>query len=285
MQTPNPYQFPPPQTPPQTPPQAPVQTPSPAPPPAPVVKRRSRAAVAGVGALTAVALAAAVTGAVVLFRGDGEDPPAAPADPSKPLIAGWKTVVNPKHGTAFDVPPDWEVLAPSVFSGHVDDVDPDKVLIGHTAPAFYKSRWCSIDGDGDGQVTDVRLANTGTKGAVGAKDAAEVAEKSAPTWVYAAYTQPDKSVVKWDKPKEYTTRTGVKGSYVKARSEGAARPDRCAGDGRAVVFGFKNSRGDLVAWDFYGRTGVPGAVNDALVMRIMSTVRLAGEPQDPAAGP
>ncbi|MFE7181769.1 hypothetical protein [Streptomyces erythrochromogenes] len=281
MQTPNPYQLPPPQT----PPPAPVPTPPQAPPPAPVVKRRSRAAVAGVGALTAVALAAAVTGAVVLFRGDGEDPPAAPADPSKPLVAGWKTVVNPKHGTAFDVPPDWEVLAPTVFSGHVDDVDPDKVLIGHTAPAFFKSRWCSIDGDGDGQVTDVRLANTGTKGAVGAKDAADVAEKSAPTWVYAAYTQPDKSVVKWDKPKEYTTRTGVKGSYVKARSEGAARPNRCAGDGRAVVFGFKNSRGDLVAWDFYGRTGVPGAVNDALVMRIMSTVRLAGEPQDPAAGP
>ncbi|WP_051892865.1 hypothetical protein [Streptomyces erythrochromogenes] len=273
MQTPNPYQFPPPQAPPQTAPQAPVK------------KRRSRAAIAGVGALTAVALAAAAAGAVVLFRRDGERPPAAPADPSKPIVAGWKTVVNPQHGTAFDVPPDWEVLAPTVFSGHVDDVDPDKVLIGHTAPALYKSRWCSIDGDGDGQVTDVRLANTGTKGAVGAKDAAEVAEKTAPTWVYAAYTQPDKSVVKWDKPKEYTTRTGVKGSYVTARSEGAAQPNRCAGDGRAVVFGFKNSRGDLVAWNFYGRTGVPGAVGDALIMRIMSTVRLAGEPKDPAPGP
>ncbi|AQT73657.1 hypothetical protein B1K54_20255 [Streptomyces sp. fd1-xmd] len=266
---PNPYRFPPPPT----------------APPAPVRKSRSRAATAGIGALTALALAAAATAAVVLFRGDGERPPAAPADPTKPLVAGWKTVVNPQHGTAFDVPPDWEVLAPTVFSGHVDDVDPDKVLIGHTAPAFYKSKWCSIDGDGDGQVTDVRLANTGTKGAVGAKDAAEVAEKSAPTWVYAAYTQPDKSVVKWDEPKEYTTRTGVKGSYVKARSQGAARPNRCAGDGRAVVFGFKNSRGDLVAWNFYGRTGVPGAVGDALVMRIMSTVRLAGEPKDPAAGP
>lgn len=202
------------------------------------------------------------------------------SDPSKPLVAGWKTVVNPEHGTAFDVPPDWEVLAPSVFSGHTDRKDPDKLLIGHTAPAFYKSKWCSIDADGDGRITDVKLGAAGTKGAEGAKDTAEIAEKNAPTWVYAAYTQPDKSLVTWDKPVKYRTKSGVEGTYVKARSAGVKQTNRCAGDGQAIVFGFKNSKGGFVAWNFYGRTGVPGAVGDDLVMRILSTVRLSGDPKE-----
>ncbi|MGW0392190.1 hypothetical protein ACWDYJ_15125 [Streptomyces sp. NPDC003042] len=254
--------------------------------------KRRRTVVVGLCALTAVAVTAAVVGFVVVgHKGKDRPPAAAPASPSSstsssssanPLIAGWKTVVNPKHGTAFDVPPEWEVASPDIFSGYSDNKDPDKVLIGHTAPAFYKSKWCSIDADGDGQVTDVRLAAVGTKGADGAKDTAEVAEKTAPTWVYAAYTQPDKSLVKWDKPVEFTTKSGVKGSYVKARSEGAVQSHRCSGDGQAVVFGFKNSKGGFVAWDFYGRTGVPGAVGDDLIMRILSTVRLAGDPAEPA---
>ncbi|MGZ9932456.1 hypothetical protein ACXNSR_21585 [Streptomyces sp. NC-S4] len=249
-------------------------------------RRRLAAAIC---ALTALAVAAAATGVALGVRENRERASAAAAasaaDPTRPLVAGWKTVLNPKHGTAFDVPPGWEVLEPQVFSGYADDKDPEKLLIGHTAPAFYKSQWCSIDANGDGQVTDVRLAGTGTKGAGGAKDPADIAVKEAPTWVYAAYTQPDKSVVTADKPVEYTTKSGLRGSYVRARSSGARRTDRCAGDGQAVVFGFKNSRGDLVSWNFYGRTGVPGAVDDALIMRILSTVRLAGDPKDPGTGP
>ncbi|MFD9354009.1 hypothetical protein [Streptomyces sp. NPDC060031] len=231
-----------------------------------------RRIVIGIYAVTAVAATAAAVGTLAMVH-RAEDRTGASS------TAGWKTVVNPEHGTAFDVPPDWEVVSSSVFSGYEDHKDPDKALIGHTAPAFYKSKWCSIDGNGDGVVNDVHLASTGTKGADGAKSTAEVAEKTAPTWVYAAYTQPDKSVVKWDEPVEYTTKYGVKGSYVKARSEGAAQSNRCEGDGKAIAFGFKNSKGDFVAWDFYGRTGVPGAVSDKLIMRILSTVRLSGDPK------
>ncbi|MGR4884725.1 hypothetical protein ACIPUC_35680 [Streptomyces sp. LARHCF249] len=275
----NPYQqgqFGPPEWPPTQPPQPPTQ---------PQLPRRReprkgrRRAVVGICAVTALAVAAAVT-AVVYVRRGAEDRAAA-SDPSKPLVKGWKTVVNPKHGTAFDVPPDWEVAAPTVFSGYTDRKNPDKVLIGHTAPAFYKSKWCSVDASGDGRTEDVRLASAGTKGAEGAKDTAEIGEKNAPTWVYAANTQPDKSRVTWDKPVEYRTKAGVRGTYVKARSAGAAQPNRCAGDGQAVVFGFKNSKGGFVAWDFHGRTGVPGAVGDDLIMRILSTVRLSGDPEEP----
>ncbi|MEU9235080.1 hypothetical protein [Streptomyces subrutilus] len=271
----NPYQqdrFGPPPWPPATQQQQQPQAPQPGRRPG---RRRT---VVGICVLTAVVVGAVT--AVAYVRYGGEDR-TVPADPSKPLIAGWKTVVNPKHGTAFDVPPDWEVAAPTVFSGYSDRKDPDKILIGHTAPAFYKSKWCSIDANGDGRTEDVKLASVGTKGAEGAKDTADVAERSAPTWVYAAHTQPDKSLVTWDKPVEYRTKAGVRGTYVKARSAGAPQPNRCAGDGRAVVFGFKNSKGGFVAWDFHGRTGVPGAVGDDLIMRILSTVRLAGDPEEP----
>ncbi|MFG2709908.1 hypothetical protein ACGFX2_05010 [Streptomyces goshikiensis] len=238
----------------------------------------------GAAAIVLVA-AAAVTGAVLLRdHGKGAASPSA-SDGQKPPNPGWKTVVNPAHGIAFDVPADWEVLSPDVFSGFSDRVDPDKTVIGHTAPAFYKSKWCSVDGDGDGQVEDFELAATGSKGADGAKDAAEAAEKTATGWVYGAYAQPDKSAVTWDEPVEYTTASGVKGSYVKARSTGAKPDSRCDGDGRAIAFGFKNSKGDFVAWDFYGRTGVPGAVGDELAMRILSTVRLSGDPVVPSPAP
>ncbi|MGW3322439.1 hypothetical protein [Streptomyces virginiae] len=245
--------------------------------------------VVGICAVTALAVTAAATGVALGARENRHRASAvaaaSAADPTKPLVAGWKTVINPKHGTAFDVPPGWEVLEPQIFSGYEDSKDTEKLLIGHTAPAFYKSRWCSHDANGDGQITDVRLGNVGTKGAGGAKDPADIAVKEAPTWVYAAYTQPDKSVVTSDKPVAYTTKSGVKGSYVRARSSGVPRSNHCAGDGQAIVFGFRNSRGDLVSWNFYGRTGVPGAVDDALIMRILNTVRLAGDPQDPGPGP
>lgn len=276
----NPYQqgqFGPPEWPPQ-----PQWSQQPQPQPEPEPREGRRRTVIGICVLTALAVAAAGT-AVVVVRHEPEGRP--PADPSKPLIAGWKTVVNPEHGTAFDVPPDWEVLEPTVFSGYADRKDPDKVLIGHTAPAFYKSKWCSIDSDGDGRIQDVALASVGTKGADGAASTAEVAEKTAPTWVYAAYAQPDKSLVTWDKPVKYRTKAGVQGTYVTARATGVAQTNRCAGDGRAVVFGFKNSKGGFVAWDFYGRTGVPGAVDNALVMRVLSTVRLSGDPKEPAPPP
>ncbi|MFG2296031.1 hypothetical protein [Streptomyces sp. NPDC048603] len=280
--------FGPPPPPPPPPPPLPLPSPAPPTPPPPPRPRNGtgrRTTLVAVCSAAAVLVTAVVTAAVVLTdeagggrAAGGSSPAPSAADPSKPSIAGWKTVVNPQHGTAFDVPPDWEVAAPTVFSGYEDRADPKKVIIGHTAPAFHKSKWCSVDSNGDGMISDFTLASAGSKGADGATDTDDVARKTATAWVYGAYAQPDKSAVKWDDPVPYTTKSGVRGSYVKARSEGVRRTHKCAGDGQAVAFGFKNSKGDFVAWDFYGRTGVPGAVTDETIMKILSTVRLAGTP-------
>ncbi|MFG3719698.1 hypothetical protein ACGF8D_18030 [Streptomyces massasporeus] len=261
-------------------------------------------------AATAVVVAAGVTGFLVL-GGDKDDTadggkdgkggkggttssspsaeePSAPAtgdnprggEDAKPTVKGWKVVINPKWGTAFDVPADWEVASPTSSVFFEDEKSDDgKPLITMSAPAFYKSEWCTSDDNKDGRTETESLAGAGTKGADGAKDTNEVAVNQVAWWVYGGYTQPDKKSVKTDdKAKPYTTASGVKGSVAWAHSENTPDTGKCASDGKAITFGFKNSAGDFVAWSFFGAKGVKGEVPEKTVMKILSTVRLHGEP-------
>jgi hypothetical protein len=257
-----------------------------------------------IGAATAVVVAAGVTGFLVLGN-DGKDDnaggntkaspsaskrttPSAPAsenprgtETEKPTVPGWKVVANPKWGTAFDVPPDWDVKSPGLLIGFEDDSAKadGKPLITMSAPAFLKEKWCTSDDDKDGRPDDKALAAAGTKGANGAKTTDEVAVNQVAWWVYGGYTQPDKKSVTYDKKaKAYTTASGIKGSIAWARSENTPQRGKCASDGKAVTFGFKNSAGDFVAWSLYGATGVKDEVPDATIAKILSTVRLHGDP-------
>ncbi|MEU6519010.1 hypothetical protein [Streptomyces sp. NPDC046978] len=199
----------------------------------------------------------------------------------KPTVPGWKVVVNPKWGTAFDVPPEWDVKSPGLLIGFEDD-NPKaegKPLITMSAPAFLKEKWCTSDDNKDGQTDDKALAGTGTKGASGAKSTDEVAVNQVAWWVYGGYTQPDKKSITFDKEaKPYTTAAGIQGSIAWARSKNTPQKGTCASDGKAVTFGFKNSAGDFVAWSLYGATGVKDEVPDATILKILSTVRLHGDP-------
>ncbi|WP_330284268.1 hypothetical protein [Streptomyces sp. NBC_00588] len=270
----------------------------------------NRTKLVAIVAATAVVVAAGVTGFLVL-GGDNDDkvdggsgkkvrqsPPAsseASASASgsddnprggeglKATIPGWKVVVNPKWGTAFDVPADWEIESPGTTIGFEDDSkDPgSKPLIVMSAPAYYKSKWCTSDANKDGTSDDTALAAVGTKGADGAKSTDEVAVNQVPWWVFGGYTQPDKKSLTFDKKaKKYTTAAGITGSYAWARSHNSPQigKSKCASDGKAISFGFKNSAGDFVAWNLYGATGVKGEVPDKTIMKILSTVRLSGEP-------
>ncbi|MGW1716906.1 hypothetical protein [Streptomyces sp. NPDC002156] len=195
----------------------------------------------------------------------------------QPTVAGWKVVVNPKWGTAFDVPAEWEVKSPGTLIGF-EDTDA-KPLITMSAPAYYKSKWCVSDDDKDGRTSDTALAAVGTKGASGAKNADEVALNQVPWWVYGGYTQPDrKSLVFDEKATPYTTKSGITGSLARAHSKNTPQTGKCASDGKAITFGFKNSAGDYVAWSLYGATGVTGEVPEETIMQILSTVRLHGDP-------
>ncbi|OIJ88589.1 hypothetical protein [Streptomyces colonosanans] len=203
------------------------------------------------------------------------------AETEKPTIAGWKVVINPRWGTAFDVPPDWNVESPDTLIGfEKHDAKPgDEPLITMSAPAYLKKEWCTSDEDKDGRVDNTPLAAVGTKGSNGSKSTEQVAVTAVPWWVFGGYTQPDKKSVTFDhKAKPYTTAAGVEGKLAWARSKNTPQKGKCASDGKAITFGFKNSKGDFVAWNLYGATGVKDELPDATIMKILSTVRLHGDP-------
>jgi hypothetical protein len=300
QQQPNPYG--------QQPGQGQWGAPSPASPPEPPRGDGNTTKVIAIVAATAVVVAAGVTGFLVLggnkddkASGDkGKDTkasasastnPSASAsadnprggDAEKATVAGWKVVVNPKWGTAFDVPADWEIETPGTLIGFEKNNAKagDKPLITMSAPAYYKSKWCTSDDNKDGRTDDTALGAAGTKGASGAKSTDEVAVNQVAWWVYGGYTQPDKKSITFDKKATaYTTASGIKGSVAWARSKNTPAKGKCASDGKAITFGFKNSLGDYVAWNLYGATGVNGEIPDKTVLKILSTVRLHGDPTE-----
>ncbi|MFI6087593.1 hypothetical protein [Streptomyces sp. NPDC051218] len=206
-------------------------------------------------------------------RGTGNGP--------KPTIKGWQVVVNPKWGTAFDVPADWEVETPGTFIGFEDREKGDgSALIGMSAPAIFKPKWCSYDDDKDGTKDDTSLGTVGTKGQNGAKNTEDVARNDSAWWVFGGYTgqkKADKKKIKVGKVESFTTASGIKGSVATSTTSGVPKTDKCDSDGKATTFAFKNSEGEYVAWSMYGAKGVKDEIPDATVKKILSTVRLNGD--------
>ncbi|MFE6158251.1 hypothetical protein ACFQ7F_04940 [Streptomyces sp. NPDC056486] len=265
--------------------------------------------VTAIVAAVAVLVAAGVTGFLVLggdkddeANGDPSNSPAKSASPKpkpsptdddgggtergtgggpKPTIKGWQVVVNPKWGTAFDVPADWEVQTGDTFIGFEDNEKGDgSVLIGMSAPAYYKSKWCSSDDDKDGTTSDAALGAVGTKGQNGAKNTKDVARNDSAWWVFAGYTgqkKADKKKIKIGKAESFTTASGIKGSVVTSTTSGIVKEDKCDSNGKATTFAFKNSEGEYVAWSMYGAKGVKDEIPDATVQKILKTVRLNGD--------
>lgn len=292
-QQPNPYAQPG-QAPGQTPPwAAPTVTSGPPEPPRGGGEKTKLVAVV---ATAVVVVAAAVTGFLVLGGGSDDegknvDPTRAPStngavsptasggaderdSAPKPVIAGWKAVLNPSTGVVFDVPPEWGLKAASWTTYVADESDPDeKPLIGFTAPALLKEKWCSSDEDGNGSTEDTALAAAGSRGERGARTTDEAARNNASLWLYGAYTQPDKKTIKPGPVEPYTTSSGIKGSLATAASSGVPKKGKCDSDGKVTSFAFENAKGDFVSWTFFGATGVPDEVPDATVRKILSTVR------------
>lgn len=298
QQPPNPYQQP-------TAPQyaVPGQPPGG---PQPPQDGKKKTTVVAIVAATAVVAAAAVTGVIVLKDGDkGTDdegakvsssktpatdkPSQGPASPTenprggdegKPTIAGWKVVSNPKHGTQFDVPPAWEVAGSSISTFFEDEKKGDGTpVVVMSAPAHYKSKWCTFDTDKDGKPETWGQSSVGTKGGKGATDSATAAYNEAGNWVWAGYAQTEpKGTVKITKAKPYTTKSGLSGSVATATALGVKKENKCETDGKSIAFSFKDSKGDFKSWVLYANTGVKDEVPDATIAQILSTVRLAGTP-------
>ncbi|MDQ0846269.1 hypothetical protein [Streptomyces sp. V1I6] len=272
-------------------PQQPWDMPTqPAGPAASVRERRGPAAVVAVVAAAVVVVAAAVTGYLAL-GGDGDDrahPPvpassAPAADDARtdageqPTVPGWRTVTNPRTGIVFDVPPEWSLKPTSWASYVADEGDPEEIpLVGFSAPAMLKEKWCVFDADLDGSSDETWLAAAGSRGERGARTPQEAARDNASLWVYGGYTQPDKAKVTRGAAQPYTTASGITGSVATASSTGVEPDGKCDTDGKATAFAFKNPKGDIVSWTFVGAKGVGDEVPDGVVRKVLSTVRLAG---------
>ncbi|MFF1380937.1 hypothetical protein [Streptomyces sp. NPDC058308] len=247
----------------------------------------------------AVVVAAGVTGALLL-GGDKDD--AAKPDPTgtaavspapsgsendanprtgdgmpEPAVAGWKVVVNPKLGLAFDVPAEWSLESRDWAGGVVENEDAEdesaEFLAAYAAPAYFKEKWCGSDEDRDGTKDYRQLAAAGTRGNRGTKSTEAAARHDATNWVYGVYTQPDRKTVTTGPTKTYTTKSGIKGSLVSASSSGVEKQGKCDSDGKATVFAFKDSGGKFVSWSFHGAKGVKDELPDATVRKMLSTVR------------
>ncbi|MEU0225239.1 hypothetical protein ABZ177_12925 [Streptomyces sp. NPDC006284] len=207
----------------------------------------------------------------------GEDNPRG-GDGLKATVDGWKVVANPRFGTMFDVPADWEIDSTDTSVGFEWEEKGKTERTTVTAPAYLKSEWCTTDENKDGRKESTSLATAGTRGESGAKDAAQAAETRVPWWIYGGFTEPDKKSVKYGKPKPYTTTSGIEGSVITAHSEGAPKKGKCDTEGKAITFAFKNGAGDFVTWNLYGAKGVKEEIPEATVQKILSTVRLTEAP-------
>ncbi|MFF7310289.1 hypothetical protein [Streptomyces sp. NPDC008137] len=279
---PNPFQQP------QTTNVPPQQAGTPVPPPPP--GRRSRTTIVAVIAAAAVVAAATATVFVLLGGSEADradtdptkesSPQASPDDPrgtdtETATVKGWKVVVNPKQGIAFDVPPQWALQSTDWVTYVSENDDPDDTpLIGMRAPAYLKEQWCTSDDDKDGTVEDTPLAVAGSRGNNGARTTEEIAGSDPKTWVYGQFTQPDKTKVKAGAVEPFTTNSGIKGSLGTAWSVGVKKAQKCSTDGKAWTFAFENTQGDLASWSFFGAKSVSDEVPESTVLKIASTVRL-----------
>ncbi|MDV9188702.1 hypothetical protein R6L23_10825 [Streptomyces sp. SR27] len=262
-------------------------------------------------AATAVVVAAGVTGFLVLGKDDEKKPNAddkkpsvtASTDPStdpsgdpsadpsasptianprdgaaqQPTIPGWKVVYNPKYGTLFDVPPDWEVLKPGSITFFEDEKKNDgSPLVTMSSPTRLKSEWCTFDTDKNGTNETWGLSTAGTKGGQGAKNTSDAAFSEAGTWVWGGYAQHmPQSTIKITKAVPYKTKSGLTGSMATAKAPNVKKRNKCETDGKSIAFTFKNAKGDFSTFVLYAADGVADELPDATIMQILSTVRLS----------
>ncbi|MGI5483987.1 hypothetical protein [Streptomyces lavendofoliae] len=279
---------------------APGQPPGPPVPPPHGGDDKRKTALVAIVAATAVVVAAGVTGFLVLKDDDksttaGQDPkpsksvskpseapPAPSGNPrdgstaAKPSIPGWKVVHNPKRSALFDVPADWEVVGAGTSVGFEDEKKGDgSSVVIMSAPAEYKSKWCTEDANKDGRQEEHGLAMVGTKGGQGAKNTAEAAYNEAGNWVWAGYAQTEpKGTVKVTKATPFTTTSGLTGHVATATALNTKKEGKCDTDGKSIAFSFKNAKGDFVSWVLYANAGIPDEVEDATIRKILATVRL-----------
>ncbi len=197
---------------------------------------------------------------------------------SKPLIAGWQTQGEASHGFSYDVPPasqKWKVNSPDLELAYTDKKNNPVVVM--SASSEYRLGGCDSPGSHTGAVQ----AGTGQLATVGEQGSTkgtlqDNARNVAGNWVWAAYGgadghKPQKITVTSATPWKHN---GVDGYMAKATATGIYRTSGCVPP-TAVAYGIsmRLKDGSTGLWVLYADQGVPNALTDAQIQKIMSTVR------------
>ncbi len=270
------------------------QPPYGSPPPPPAGPRRGRTVLAVAGGVAALALIG--TGIAYGLHGGGNGPAAAGPPPSrpasaasapsdgepgvsrqddvKPVFPGWQTQTRESHGFRYDVPPaaeHWKVFDPDIVDAYTDSHG--KPLVAMSGTADYREGGCaSAVTQGIGTAGKGQLAQIGTQG--GAGDLPTNAVNAAGNWGFAAYGGPEhKPRIRMGTPVPWK-RNGIDGYTVTARITVTYRPSSCVPPTaivRSIAQRLKD--GSVHEWVIYADQGVPNALTESEIEKIMETVR------------
>ncbi|MFE6778699.1 hypothetical protein [Streptomyces sp. NPDC057702] len=206
----------------------------------------------------------------------GAATPAAPAG-DKPVVAGWQTQTRAEHHFRYDVPATsarWKLIDQNTALSYTDkDGEPIVVMTG---AANYREGGCASSPNPKalGEAGKGQLATVGTTG--GGKDGTlqENARNWAGNWGFAAYGGPDhKPKIEVSQAKPWNE-GGITGFTATAKVTVTHRPSPCV-PATAVVHSIaqKLPDGTMHGWVIYADQGVPNALTDAEIKKVMSTVR------------
>ncbi|MFG3255088.1 hypothetical protein [Streptomyces sp. NPDC048172] len=204
---------------------------------------------------------------------------AAPSSPSgkEPVVKGWQTQTREKHHFRYDVPPKakkWKVLDQDTSLSYTDKGG--KPIVVMNGAATYREGGCASapNPKAFGEAGKGQLATVGTTGGGKEGSLQENARNWAGNWGFAAYGGEEK------KPKVTVSQAkpwkqgGIEGYTATAKVKVTNRPSKCV-PATAVVHSIaqKLPDGTMHGWVIYGDQGVPNALSEAEMKKIMSTVR------------
>lgn len=195
-------------------------------------------------------------------------------DPTDPTIDGWQTATNSKYYASFDVPADWKVESSKSYGWGEKDDELGLPEVSLTGPAIYKQGWCSEEST---------MAVTGIKGAQGAKDTKEATEPQADSFAYFAFGE-QKNAVERAKAKPFKNKHGIKGHIATSKAVDVKKKEKCDTDGQVVAVSWINANDDLATFVAVAPTGEKDAVSHKTLLKIASTIRTTGDP-DEDSGP
>lgn len=263
--------------------------------------RRNKTLLAVVGGVVALAVVGGGL-AYVLAGGDGkkddtakaggkEDSkggPSAPqqpgqtgqsASPAAPAAPGWQTQTYERHGFSYDVPgkdAKWKLLPGDTMISYTEKGKP---VVAMTGTASFHEGGCASNPNPDtfGEAGKGQLATVGTTG--GGKDGTlqDNARNWAGNWGVMAYggtgSHKPKIEVSQATPWKHN---GIEGWTATAKVTVTNRPSTCVPP-TAIVKSIaqKLPDGTVHGWVIYADQGVPDALPEAEIDKIMNTVRPA----------